>query len=81
MSMRNIKITGYGTELLNELRHIRKKYNEAENDDQMQNAFLRETGPLETQIIEEIFDAEDTNSGTVKILQSLFYHHKNFCSH
>ena len=71
MSMRNIKITGYGTELLNELRQIRKKYNEAENDDEMQNAFLRETGPLETQIIEEIFDAEDTNSGTVKILQSL----------
>ena len=71
MSMRNIRITGYGTELLNELRQIRKEYNEAENDDEMQNAFLRETGPLETQIIEEIFDAEDTNSGTVKILQSL----------
>ena len=71
MSMRNIKITGYGTELLNELRQIRKKYNEAENDDEMQNAFLRETGPLETQIIEEIFDAEDANSGTIKILQSL----------
>ena len=71
MSMRNIRITGYGTELLNELRQIRKKYNEAENDDEMQNAFLRETGPLETQIIEEIFDAEDANSGTIKILQSL----------
>jgi len=71
MIMRNIRITGYGTELLNELRQIRKKYNEAENDDEMQNAFLRETGPLETQIIEEIFDAEDANSGTIKILQSL----------
>ncbi len=69
--MKNIRITGYGTELLNELRQIRKKYNEAENDDEMQNAFLRETGPLETQIIEEIFDAEDANSGTIKILQSL----------
>ena len=69
--MRNVKITGHGTELLNELRQIRKKYNQSENDDEMQNAYLRETGPLETQIIEEIFDAEDTNSGTVKILQSL----------
>lgn len=71
MSMRNIKITGYGTELLNELRQIRKKYNEAETNDEMTDAFLREIHPLETQIIEEIFDAEDTNTGTVKILQSL----------
>ena len=72
MSMRNIKITGYGTELLNELRQIRKKYNESKNDDEMTEAYLREIHPLETQIIEEIFDAEDTNTGTVKILQSLF---------
>ena len=71
MSMRNIKITGYGTELLNELRQIRNKYNEAETNDEMTDAFLREIHPLETQIIEEIFDAEDTNTGTVKILQSL----------
>lgn len=69
--MRNVKITGHGTELLSELRQIRKKYNQSENDDEMQNAYLRETGPLETQIIEEIFDAEDTNTGTIKILQSL----------
>lgn len=69
--MRSVKITGHGTELLNELRQIRKKYNEAENDDEMTEAYLREIHPLETQIIEEIFDAEDTNSGTVKILQSL----------
>lgn len=69
--MRNIKITGYGTELLTELREIRRKYNEAKNDDEMTEAYLREIHPLETQIIEEIFDAEDTNSGTVKILQSL----------
>ena len=75
--MRSVKITGHGTELLNELRQIRKKYNEVENDDEMQSAFLRETGPLETQIIEEIFDAEDTNSGTVKILQSLLQRAKN----
>lgn len=75
--MRSVKITGHGTELLNELRQIRKKYNEVENDDEMQSAFLRETGPLETQIIEEIFDAEDTNSGTVKILQSLLERAKN----
>jgi hypothetical protein len=69
--MRNIRITGYGTELLNELRQIRKKYNQSKNDDEMTEAYLREIHPLETQIIEEIFDAEDTNSGTVKILQSL----------
>lgn len=69
--MTNIKITGYGTELLNELRQIRKKYKEAENNDEMAEAFLREIHPLETQIIEEIFDAEETNTGTIKILQSL----------
>ena len=69
--MRSVKITCHGTELLNELRQIRKKYNQSENDDEMQNAYLRETGPLETQIIEEIFDAEDTNTGTTKILQTI----------
>lgn len=69
--MRNVKITGHGTELLNELRQIRKKYNQSENDDEMQNAYLRETGPLETQIIEEIFDAEDYDTGDFKVLQSL----------
>lgn len=69
--MRSVKITGHGTELLNELRQIRKKYNEVENDDEMQSAFLRETGPLETQIIEEIFDAENYDTGAFKILQSL----------
>lgn len=68
--MRNVKITGHGTELLNELRQIRKKYNQSENDDEMQNAYLRETGPLETQIIEEIFDAENHDTGAFKILQS-----------
>ena len=69
--MRSVKITGHGTELLNELRQIRKKYNQSENDDEMQNAYLRETGPLETQIIEEIFDAEDYDTGAFKVLQSL----------
>jgi hypothetical protein len=68
--MKKIRITGYGTELLKELRQIRKEYNEAKNDDEMTEAYLREIHPLETQIIEEIFDAEDNNSGTVKILQS-----------
>ena len=69
--MLSVKITGHGAGLLNELRQSRKKYNQSENDDEMQNAYLRETGPLETQIIEEIFDAEDYDTGAFKILQSL----------
>ena len=76
MSMTNIKITGYGAELLNELREIRRKYNEVKNDDEMTEAYLREIHPLETQIIEEIFDAENANSGTLKILQTFLEREK-----
>ena len=57
--MVSVKITGHGAGLLNKLRQTRKKYNQSENDDEMTEAYLREIHPLETQIIEEIFDAED----------------------
>ena len=65
--MKNIKITDHGVKLLDELRKIREAF-QASNDlsldtqNQLADAYLAKATPYESQIIEELFDAD--NHGT-----------------
>ena len=66
--MKNITITDHGVKLLDELRKIREAF-EASDDlsldtqNQLADAYLAKATPYESQIIEEIFDANNNQTG------------------
>tara|TARA_S200002703_G_C3687560_1_gene211124 strand:- start:244 stop:450 length:207 start_codon:yes stop_codon:yes gene_type:complete len=56
--MKTIKITVHGENLLQKLADMRKKFTDSEHVE-VQEAYLQAMFPLETEIIEEIYDAND----------------------
>jgi len=66
--VKNITITDHGVKLLDELRKIREAF-EASDDlsldtqNQLADAYLAKATPYESQIIEEIFDANNNQTG------------------
>ena len=56
--MKTIKITVHGENLLQKLAEMRKKFTESEHVE-IQEAYLQAMFPLETEIIEEICDANN----------------------
>ena len=66
--MKNIKITEHGVKLLDELQKIREAFKASDDfsldqQDQLADAYLAKANPYETQIIEEIFDANNSRTG------------------
>ena len=66
--MKNIKITEHGVNLLDELQKIREAFKASDDlsldqQDQLADAYLAKATPYETQIIEEIFDANNNQTG------------------
>ena len=67
--MKNIRITEHGVKLLGKLAEIRKAFETLSEDlsldqqDQLADAYLAKATPYETQIIEEIFDANNNQTG------------------
>ena len=66
--MKNIRITEHGVKLLGELQKIREAFKASDDlsldqQDQLADAYLAKANPYETQIIEEIFDANNNQTG------------------
>ena len=66
--MKNIRITEHGVKLLDELQKIREAFKASDDlsldqQDQLTDAYLAKATPYETQIIEEIFDANNSRTG------------------
>ena len=66
--MKNIRITEHGVKLLGELQKIREAFQASDDlsldqQDQLADAYLAKATPYETQIIEEIFDANNNQTG------------------
>ena len=66
--MKNIRITEHGVKLLDELQKIREAFQASDDlsldtQNQLADAYLAKATPYETQIIEEIFDADNTRTG------------------
>ena len=66
--MKNIKITEHGVKLLDELQKIREAFKSSndlslDTQNQLADAYLAKATPYETQIIEEIFDANNNQTG------------------
>lgn len=66
--MKNIRITEHGVKLLGELQKIREAFKASDDlsldqQDQLADAYLAKATPYETQIIEEIFDANNNQTG------------------
>ena len=65
--MKNIKITEHGVKLLDELQKIREAFKSSndlslDTQNQLADAYLAKATPYETQIIEEIFDANNNQT-------------------
>ena len=65
--MKNIRITEHGVKLLGELQKIREAFKASDDlsldqQDQLADAYLAKATPYETQIIEEIFDANNNQT-------------------
>ena len=65
--MKNIRITEHGVKLLGELQKIREAFKASDDlsldqQDQLADAYLAKATPYETQIIEEIFDANNSRT-------------------
>ena len=72
--MKNIKITEHGVKLLDELQKIREAFKASDDlsldqQDQLADAYLAKATPYETQIIEEIFDANNNQTRKPKPIQ------------
>ena len=68
--MKNIRITEHGVKLLDELQKIREAFQASDDlsldqQDQLADAYLAKATPYETQIIEEIFDANNNQTETL----------------
>ena len=66
--MKNIRITEHGVKLLDELQKIREAFKSSndlslDTQNQLADAYLAKATPYETQIIEEIFDANNSRTG------------------
>ena len=66
-AVKNIKITEHGVKLLDELQKIREAFKASDDlsldqQDQLADAYLAKATPYETQIIEEIFDANNNQT-------------------
>ncbi len=66
--MKNIRITEHGVKLLDELQKIREAFQASDDlsldtQNQLADAYLAKATPYETQIIEEIFDANNSRTG------------------
>lgn len=66
--VKNIKITDHGIKLLGELQKIREAFTASDDlsldtQNQLADAYLAKANPYETQIIEEIFDANNNQTG------------------
>ena len=66
--VKNIKITDHGKKLLGELQKIREAFKASDDlsldqQNQLADAYLAKANPYETQIIEEIFDANNNQTG------------------
>ena len=66
--MKNIRITEHGVKILGELQKIREAFKASDDlsldqQDQLADAYLAKATPYETQIIEEIFDANNNQTG------------------
>jgi len=67
-AVKNIRITEHGVKLLGELQKIREAFKASDDlsldqQDQLADAYLAKATPYETQIIEEIFDANNNQTG------------------
>ena len=76
--MKNIRITEHGVKLLDELQKIREAFKASDDlsldqQDQLADAYLAKATPYETQIIEEIFDANYYETRQPDLIQM---HHK-----
>tara|TARA_R100001463_G_scaffold49514_1_gene99312 strand:+ start:329 stop:535 length:207 start_codon:yes stop_codon:yes gene_type:complete len=65
--LKNIKITEHGVKLLDELQKIREAFKSSndlslDTQNQLADAYLAKATPYETQIIEEIFDANNNQT-------------------
>ena len=67
--MKNIRITEHGVKLLGKLAEIRKAFETLSEDlsyeeqDKLNSQYIKSIHPYETQIIEEIFDANNNQTG------------------
>ena len=71
--MKNIRITEHGVKLLDELQKIREAFQASDDlsldtQNQLADAYLAKATPYETQIIEEIFDANNSRTGQSKTI-------------
>ena len=73
--MKNIKITDHGVKLLEKLSEIRKAFETLSEDlsfeeqDQLNSQYIKSIHPYETQIIEEIFDANYYETRQPELIQ------------
>ena len=72
--MKNIKITEHGVKLLDELQKIREAFKSSndlslDTQNQLADAYLAKATPYETQIIEEIFDANYYETRQPELIQ------------
>ena len=66
--MKYIRIREHGVKLLDELQKIREAFQASDDlsldqQNQLADAYLAKANPYETQIIEEIFDANNSRTG------------------